>query len=165
MFIAPCAVDVVGAIIDRPHGKMLQIRRNTMRNAMFACRALPELLLRCPKFSVRDSLTKFRPLPLTRLPPPATGGGRLVPPYVRDGRCAKEYVGAFSVALWCDRHRRSTYFDSLRGAPRPLRHTVTNSPRTNANTKLFSARAIDARPYVVHGALPDKQQGGMTAAL
>ena len=35
--------------------------------------------LRYPKFSVRYSLTKFRPLPLVRLPSSATGGGRLTP--------------------------------------------------------------------------------------
>ena len=33
-------------------------------------------------------------------------------------QCSVDIVGATIVKLLCDRHRRSTYFDSLRGAPR-----------------------------------------------
>ena len=43
-------------------------------------------------------------------------------PYIIPGNAPIEYVGAIIVELWCDRHRRSTYFDSLRGAPRPAVH-------------------------------------------
>jgi len=32
LFIVPCAVDTVGAIIDRPCSERLRIRRNPMRN-------------------------------------------------------------------------------------------------------------------------------------
>jgi len=36
---------------------------------------------------------------------------------------------------------------------RPLRQDIANSPKSNANTQHFTARAIDDRPYSIHAAL------------
>ena len=38
----------------------------------------------------------------------------------------------------------------------PVRYNLTNSPETNANTKHFTARARNARPYIHTGRVYDK---------
>ncbi|MBR4291368.1 MAG: hypothetical protein IKT52_12145 [Oscillospiraceae bacterium] len=51
-------------------------------------------------------------------------------------------------------------YNDLVGAAtrRPLRLSVTNSPKPNANSQHFSARATNGRPYVIHVTLRDKHQ-------
>ncbi|MBR4290727.1 MAG: hypothetical protein IKT52_08820, partial [Oscillospiraceae bacterium] len=38
------------------------------------------------------------------------------------------------------------------------RYNVTNSPKSNASSQHFSARATNGRPYVIHGTQRDKHQ-------
>ncbi|MBR4290754.1 MAG: hypothetical protein IKT52_08955, partial [Oscillospiraceae bacterium] len=38
------------------------------------------------------------------------------------------------------------------------RYNVTNSPKSNASSQHFSARATNGRPYVIHGTWCDKHQ-------
>ena len=50
--------------------------------------------------------------------------------------------------------------DTVVGAAtrRPLRLSVTNSLKPNANSQYFSARATNGRPYMIHVTLRNKYQ-------
>ena len=65
-------------------------------------------------------------------------------------QCAVDTVGAIIVKLWCDCHWQSTYFDSLRGAPRPRRETLRIRIGFRRIRNSLPLRALDKRPYIHH---------------
>jgi hypothetical protein len=65
-------------------------------------------------------------------------------------------VGALTVELWCDCHWQSTYFDSLRGAPRPRREMLRICIGLRRIRNNVPQRAIGDRPYSIHGTVPAK---------
>ena len=67
--------------LGKKRAKRSRHRGGAVRLVSYRARAaLPRVLLRCPKFPARCSLTKFRPLPLAQLASSAAGSARIAPP-------------------------------------------------------------------------------------